>query len=179
VVLAVVAVLLLPACIGATSRDDFEQELLERGNGFAGPPPLVALDLVLAELGVADVELTTLRVDVTTGSTLLVVRDPRIPENLDAYRVERGELQGSDPMQVPSGTDLDAETFLASSLPLDRYEELLATALTTFGAEDAEAETMTVWWTSDGVLIRVEVDAPRASGAVRFDVDGRVLGVEQ
>ncbi len=79
-----------------------------------------------------------LRVEADYRSATFRAQDPKKPENVDAWRLEKGVLVGPIPVQLIGDGELEPSLFTWSDVALDKIPELAKTALERLSLESGE-----------------------------------------
>jgi len=163
-------------CVGTTDRDEFNEIIQERGGGVTADLPVEAVAAVADELGVDDFEMRQMTVSPPNQLAVIEVRDPAIPANLDTYTVRRGSVESVEPVRLSATENLDTTTFLASTVALDRLDEMADVAV---GGFDPEGYVTAIVVSGGGETptIRLSLESPRASGTATFTSAGDLVEV--
>jgi hypothetical protein len=162
-------------CVGATPRDEFDAEVVERGGGLVPALPLDAIAALGAELGT---EAAFRQITITPLGRVvsMTVQDPSRPENLDEYVVREGDLSGPRPVQLSGAQALESTLFSADDVPaLGRLDELGATAVRELGIEDGVVTSVVVSRVAGDLRLLMAVESERARGTAVFTPDGELV----
>lgn len=183
---ALVAVAVLAACVGSISKEALDEEMRSRGGNGIGEHLVVgAVEAVMDDLGADDIELRSL-----TASPARVTMEVRVPgtENLDAYSFGTSGLYGGRGLDGPrpltvsaDAPPLETQVFLASNAGLDRFDEMVDTALAEASLPGGYVDGATVRRFGEGsaIVIAIDVTGERSRATVSFAADGSLMGVEQ
>jgi hypothetical protein len=163
-------------CVGTTDRDEFDAIIQERGGGVTAELPVDAVAAVADELGVDDFEMRLMSVSPPNQLAVIEVRDPAIPANLDRYTVRKGSVESVEPVRLSASDNLDAETFLASTVAFDRLDEMADTAVAGFDPE-GYVTSIVVSGGGETPEVRLSLESPRASGTATFTSAGELVEV--
>lgn len=169
-------VVVVGGCVGTTDREEFDEIIQERGGGFTSELPLDAVAAVASDLGVEDIAVRSISITPPSEMVVMEVRDPSVPANLDRYVVRRGEVDEVEPVRLSATDDLDATTFLASEVALDRIEEMVDSALARFDPA-GYVTSMSVGGTSGSLTIHMSLESPRATATATFTGAGELVEV--
>ena len=177
VVLAFAAlVVVLSGCVGATPRDEFEAEVIERGGGLVPSLPLDAIAAVEAELGTDPVALESMTITPLARIVSMTVQDPARPANLDDYVVREGELSEPRPVQVSGTEGFDSLLFTAEDVPaLERLDEVGDAAAEALEIDDGVVTSVVVTRAGETLRMLVSVESPRARGTAVFTPEGDLI----
>lgn len=177
--------ILLGGCIGATPRDDFEEEIRSRGGGFTESMIGGPLEDAARRLGTDDLQLLMLMATPEYAAVTMEVRNPNNSREVDRYFYQGGSLQSTEPVKVSVRDDLDSETIHVNDLAVDMLEEMTDQALATFDTEGgfvSSIQATSVWGPDDpsNMLLgwRISLSSPRTDAVASFAADGEFLGLE-
>jgi len=163
-------------CVGATSRDEFDAEVIERGGGLVPALPLDAIATLEAELGTDDAAFEQITITPQARVVSMTVQDPSRPSNLDDYVVREGDLSDPRPVQLSGGESLESALFSADDVPaLGRLDELGATAARELGIDDGVVTSVVVSRAGGDLRLLMSVESDRARGSAVFTPDGELV----
>lgn len=192
--------LVASGCVGAITRDEFDDELRSRtlsagadapgatgaeGSaspdpdgplGTAGSFPQIAIAEVLERTGGDDLEVTQMTFNFDELFATIEARNPTAPDEFDMYVFVDARYQGSEPVQRTSADGLEERLFAVSAIPFDRLDDMAATALDELGQPDGRVTSIT--WASiipGEVEVVVGVESERSRETVRFALDGELV----
>lgn len=181
IALAGLAMLVLSACVGATTRAEFEEEIRRRGGGLTTDFVTESLDVVAVEVGASSwTELDVLALNAKPGNRTLAtnVRREDRRDFVDTISVANGEITNVTPVQDAGDLPLDDLEIPLDSVALDQIEQLSDEALAVFGQEDGFVDAIGVVRAGDDVTIRIDVESARETATVVFSADGTLRGIE-
>ncbi|MGI9645562.1 MAG: hypothetical protein ACR2O6_09670 [Ilumatobacteraceae bacterium] len=175
------ALVALTGCIGATTRDDFDEEVRARGGGLTSTFVDDSLAAIAAEYDVADWRtLSALSLVIQPGDRLVTatVRDPARLDFVDTKVVVDAEVRSTTPLQDAGDLPLDAITFPLGSVAIVPVEPLATAALDAFGEEGGFVQSMAASLTAGEVTIRVDLESARRTATATFDAEGTLVGLD-
>jgi hypothetical protein len=160
-----VGVLAVTGCVGAQSRDEFEQLIRRRGGGASNLGVDEVLDTLQSRVGGdALIRQATFGFGVTYGS--FEVQTRARPIEVDQYTIYGTDVRRHEPVRNPD----EAATVPASRLAALDVEAIVDRALAEFAVSDGSVTNLIVTPGSD--RIQVSVESARASGYAVFTLDG-------
>jgi hypothetical protein len=163
----------LSRCIGASSRQEFEAMVQERGGGASSSALDAVLDDMRIRTGVDDPEIRFGRVDFASTTAVFEVRNPARPHELDTYFYSNEEFVSAKPIRLSDSDDLDLATEPLSAFNFN-VESLTDRAIVEFESTGGYAKSVTWIVYVPPAQIQVEVESPRSSGTAVFDARGQL-----
>lgn len=164
------AVLALPGCVGAISRDEFEAVIAARGGGVTNAGVAEVLDTLRAHTGDADplVRQAFFGFGPTYGS--FEVQNRMRPDEVDDYVIYGTDLRRNEPVQDP---DQEPAVPLSAITAFGRVEAIADRALAEFDATGGYVDYVNVVVADEAIWVRVE--SPRSSATVAFTIGGEFV----
>jgi hypothetical protein len=173
---ALAVVVAVGGCVGATPRDEFDAEVVERGGGLVPALALDAIAALEAELGTDDAAFEHITITPLARVVSMTVQDPGRPQNLDDYVVREGDLSDPRPVQLSDVEGLEASLFSADDVPaLGRLDEVGAAAVRELGIPDGVVTSVVVSRAGGDLRMLLSVESERARGTAVFTPEGELV----
>jgi hypothetical protein len=174
----IAVLVLLPvgtACLGAQSRSEFVDLVRDRGGGVSAAVVDDVRAALLERVGTDDPDVRDVVFDFDSSTAVVEVRNPARPRELDLYTFRHGDVVAVDPVRLDTDDDLDATTMPFSATGFDQVERVADTALDRWAVSDGYVASMGVTSRVEPVLLRVQLESPRASASADFTTGGELV----
>lgn len=175
---AIAVLALLPictACLGAQSRSDFVDLVHERGGGVSASVVDDVRASLLERVGTDDPDVRDVVFDFGSSTAVVEVRNPVRPGELDRYSFRFGDVVSIDPVRLDADEDLDATTVPFSATGFEHVERVADVALARWDTTDGYVASVNVTPRFDPLVMRVQLESPRASASADFTTGGELL----
>jgi len=169
------------ACVGATPREEFVEEIRSRGGGLTAALALDAVAAVEEALGTTGLRVRVVSIDPAGALVTMEVRDPARLGNLDLWAVSGGDVRGPQAVRLSAQDDLDRDTYAIALVALDRLEAMADAALAAFDSDGAWVERVTIIPGDAGQgqppALTMSLASPRARATAMFSADAELVEV--
>lgn len=178
ITIALALALVATGCVGTISRSEFEEEIQSRGGGFTQDTVIEAVDAIGERVGTHDFEVLSFNLSPQYATVTTEVRDPSNPGNVDTYSLSGGSIDSIEPEQVSASDNLDADSFVVTSIALDDLDAMADAALAEYDAADGYITSMSFIGFNDGPegavvpVVQFSLESSRSSATARFAADG-------